>query len=105
MLLVLIGGGVLSPTVHILLHDVANAHGEWDPHADVESVTVGNECSRPHAPERPCIFCTQISIYAGVLSDPPSVWLPVGTLTVPAGLVHLASASLGEGIRGPPAYA
>jgi hypothetical protein len=105
MLLVLVVGSVLSPAVHSLLHDVANAHGAWSLHADVESVTVGNECNRPHAPERPCIFCTQISINVGVLSEPTPVWLPIGTLDVLAGVVCLSTLSLGEGIRGPPVVA
>ncbi len=104
MLLVLIGGSILSPTVHILLHDVANAHGEWDPHADVESVSIGNECSRPHAPERPCIFCTQISLYAGILYDHAPLWLPIETLDVPPGMVRTSTRTLGEGIRGPPVF-
>lgn len=105
MLLVLIGGSVLSPSVHSLLHDVANARGEWGPHADVESVTVGNECSRPHAPEQPCIFCTHVSLYASVLCEPAPVWLPVGTLLVHSGLARPSALFIGEGIRGPPVLA
>ncbi|MEZ4700564.1 MAG: hypothetical protein R2834_09560 [Rhodothermales bacterium] len=93
----------MAPTVHNLLHEAANEYVSFERHSSSDQVNFDIECNRPHAPERPCIFCTQLSVHVGMLADDVPVWLDTRSLVIPDVQLDRQLVARRWDIRGPPA--
>ena len=103
LLLALCAGSFLAPAAHVVHHlTLSLLPAVADAHPDVDGVVFDVECTRLHAPEPPCLLCTNSSLSAGVIEEPAS---HLGDATSYAGEPPFVTSTPhvdGTAIRGPP---